>query len=352
MTGMVKADYLDQLHADIITTERQRINWEHLEARTILNWGETRIKELLRTWKERRAEEKIRLLNEKMVPFGERLDKLVASERKVVERAVKKIATIETLEDEQFCSLGEAILTAWEAGRLQELISDVSQVEQMDEEVLLKVLVEAQVLNALHVAEAVKAKLSLVDGLSERIRKRELENAVRDYISENPWLLSPEWETFKKEITVKTLVEEVAQEVKLNELDDWKKRVDLVLSSGQQLLIVEFMRPGLTVDRDHLERFQRYIDILRARVRDNTALRFHHITGLLVADNLSRPSGIQALYERLEQSDMYCLEWEQLLSQAKAQWEEFFEVLTQRAPDDARVQALRQQHYRNGSPDG
>ncbi len=351
MTGMVKADYLDQLHADIITTERQRINWEHPEARTISNWGETRVKSLLGIWKERRTEGKIRLLKEKMVPFKDRLNNLAPSERKTVERAVQKIASIETLQNEQFFSLGEAILTAWEAGRLHELISNVSNVEQMNEGDLLEVLAEAQVLNALHVAEAVQAKLNLVEGLSERIKKHELENAVRDYISDNPWLLSPKWETFTKETSVKSLVESVAKEVGLDDMKDWRKRVDLVLSSGDQLLIIEFMRPGLTIDRDHLERFQEYVDILCERVEANTALGFNRVSGLLVADNLNRPPGTRALYKRLEESDMHCLEWGQLLGRAKAQWEEFFDILTQRVPDDARVQALRRQHKGNGNAD-
>jgi hypothetical protein len=50
--------------------------------------------------------------------------------------------------------------------------------------------------------------------------------------------------------------------------------------SGRQLLVVEFMRPGLTLDRDHLYRFQTYIDVLRAAIRANSALGFEIITGL------------------------------------------------------------------------
>ena len=41
---------------------------------------------------------------------------------------------------------------------------------------------------------------------------------------------------------------------------DWQGRVDLTLSSGGELLVLEFMRPGLSVDRNHIDRFQRYVD--------------------------------------------------------------------------------------------
>ena len=205
VSGQVRADYLDRLTADVITTERQRINWELAECSELEAWGQERIKSLLSLWKGRRAEEKLRQIDEKVAPFSQRLDRLRASEKRTVVSALRRVATIEALSDEQFADLSSGILTAWEGGRLRELIEDVSNVEDMDEGVLLTLLAEAQVLSALHVAEAVKAKVEIIEGLRKRIEGRDLENAVRDYIAENPWLLSPQWETFKVETSVRHL---------------------------------------------------------------------------------------------------------------------------------------------------
>ena len=251
------------------------------------------------------------------------------------------MARIEALSDKQFTDLSNGLLTAWEGGRLHELIEDVSSVETMDEGVLLTLLAEAQVLSALHVAEAVKAKVEIIAGLNKRIAERDLENAVRDYIAENPWLLSPEWETFKKETSVKNLVAAAAKEARLDRDDQWEKRVDLVMSSGRQLLIVEFMRPGLTVDRDHINRYQEYIDILRSSIAANTELGFGTVSGLLVADKLDRKRGVDEILKRLAEADMKALEWEGLLLRAAAQWEESLNILVSRAPDDDRLSTLR-----------
>ena len=211
----------------------------------------------------------------------------------------------------------------------------------MNEGVLLSLLAEAQVLSALHVAESVKAKVEIIDGLRKRILERDLENAVRDYIAENPWLLSPEWETFRKEISVKNLVDAAAKEAGLDRDDQWKKRVDLVMSAGRQLLIVEFMRPGLTIDRDHINRYQEYIDVLRSSIEANTELGFRTVSGLLVADKLDRKRGVDVILKRLAEADMKALEWEGLLRRAAKQWEEFLDVLVSRAPDDDRLSTLR-----------
>lgn len=350
MSGQVQADFLDKLDADIITTERQRINWEHEEAQPLQEWGQNRVKSLLSIWKARRAEDKLKRIDDKVAPFSQRLERLKSTERRTVAGAIKKIATIESISEAQFAELSNGILTAWEGGRLHELIDNVASVESMDESVLLNMLAEAQVLNALHVAEAVKAKVEIVSGLRKRIEERDLENAVRDYIAENPWLMSPEWETFKKETSVRYLVSEAAKEAGLDDDDRWNKRVDLVMSSGRQLLIVEFMRPGLTVDRDHINRYQEYIDVLRSSVSKNTDLEFKNVSGLLVADKLDRRRGMDETLKRLAQDDMRALEWHGLLERAEAQWEEFLIVLVERAPEDERLASLRQRSERTDHP--
>ena len=341
VSGQVKADYLDRLHTDIITTERQRINWELEECKALEEWGQKRLKSLLGIWKARRAEDKIRRIDDKITPFSERLERLESTEKRTVSSALKKIASIETLSDEQFTDLSKGILTAWEGGRLHALIQDVSDVESMDEGTLLSILAEAQILNALHVAETVKAKVDIIEGLRIRITERDLENAVRDYIAKNPWLLSPEWETFKKETSVNNLVDAAVKGARLDHNEDWRGRIDLVMSSGRQLLIVEFMRPGLTVDRDHINRYQEYVDILRSSVTTNSELGFQIVSGLLVADKLDSRRGMAQTLSRLEDDDMKALEWGGLLSRAKAQWNEFLDILVSRAPEDDRLSTLR-----------
>ena len=342
LSGQVQADYLDRLPADVITTERQRVNWELPTCKPLEEWGQARIKSLLSIWKARRAEDKLRKIDDKVAPFSDRLKRLKATERNTIRGALRKVAAIEALSDDQFVDISNGMLTAWEGGRLRELIQSVSQVEDMDEAVLLSLLAEAQVLNALHVAEAVKAKVDIIEGLGRRIAARELENDIRDYIAKSPWLLSPEWETFKIERSVNTILAEAATEAQLDaDDDDANKRIDLALASGRQLLVVEFMRPGLTADRDHLNRYQLYVDILRSRITANTQLGFETISGLLVADELGRKPGMELALNRLASDGMPAIEWQGLLATARAQWEDFLDVLVERAPEDDRLAGLR-----------
>jgi hypothetical protein len=341
LAGQVQADYLDHFNVDVIATERQRINWALEETSLLEAWGQSRIKQLLRLWNERRREHKEKKLTERLGPFRGRLENLPDYEREIVEGALKKLAGVSRMADERFESIGGAVLTAWEGGRLKNLIRDLGTVDRMTEDKALDILIEARALTALHTAEAVKAKLDTITGLETRIENGELENAIRDYIAENPWLLSPEWETFRVEKSLENLAQAAAEEVKLDSFDDWNKRVDLVLASGSQILIVEFMRPGLKVDDDHLSRFQKYVYAIRGRVESNTGGQYTSVRGMLVADRLEENHVVRQTLKSLRKEGMDALDWPTLLTHAKAQWQEFFDVLAERSDNDPRIDQFK-----------
>jgi hypothetical protein len=253
---------------------------------------------------------------------------------------LRRIASIDGIDEGDFEDLASAILTAWEAGRLRQIIEDVARMDEMDAGILLSLLTEQQVLSALHAAEVVKLRLNVINGLRHRIERRELELAIRDYIAKHPWLISPRWETFQVERRIDKLVNDALGESGIASDPDWAGRVDLTLWSGQELLVLEFMRPGLSVDRDHMLRFQTYIDILESRVLANSSLGLTKISGLLVADTLNRKPENRNLIARMAGAGMLCEEWSVLLSTAAGQWADFLGILVERSPNDARMRSL------------
>jgi len=339
ISGRVEADFIDDQDRDLISTERQRINWDTEESRPLLEWGQSRVKNLLLRWQDRRAEDKVNKINQRLTPFSRRLEKLERHEKKIVNRALKAIARISVLTDDDFTQLANSILSAWEGGRLRDLIDRLSETADLDADTLVKILTESRVMNALHAAERVKVQLNLLEGLEERVREKELENAVRDYIAENPWMISPEWDTYKVERSLSVLIGEAGKNT-LDKEKGWNRRVDLVLSSGDQLLVVEFMRPGLTADWDHISRFKQYVLTLRAAVTTNTAGEFRTVRGLMVADRLDRQTAVREEIDDLDSRGMSATDWSGLLHRSKKRWKEYFDILVERAPEDERIIAL------------
>ena len=98
------------------------------------------------------------------------------------------------------------------------------------------------------------------------------------------------------------------------------------------------MRPGLTVDRDHIHRFRDYIYAIRSYVDASTGLSYKEVTGMLVADNLASDSVIRQHLKALEREGMYALTWSALLANAEKRWKDFLFAVERRTPRDPRLE--------------
>jgi hypothetical protein len=262
-----------------------------------------------------RGEVRRRQLEEKVSTFAQRLEQLPESERKIVRQALSKLGSITTLSDEQFTSLGSALLTAWEQGRLHNLIDEIASTTGMSEQRLLDLMAEMDVLTALNVAEAVKTRLLAVGELQHRIDARQLENPIRDYIAEHPYLLAPEYETFRRETGLKHFLDEMNIKAKMPE-GTTRKRVDLLLASGSQLVLFEFMRPELILDWDHIQRYELYFRLIRTNMQANTAGQFASFTGVLVSDGIEDNTVVHQKIAALRADNMFAMDWKALVHKA------------------------------------
>lgn len=339
MSGQIVADYIDQMEFDIISPERQRINWEDENAIPLEEWGQKRVKKLLSLWKAKRGEKRQAQLESKVDGFADRLEKFPPHEQKVVRGTLKKLGGISTLSDEQFENLGSSVLHSWEQGRLQQLIFDLSEIEDLSEDQLISILTEQDVLTALNVAEAVKTKKDTIEGLRRRVEQKELENPVRDYIAESPWLIDPKYQTFKKETSMKTIFNGFAVKYDISDGHE-NQRVDLILESGNQLTVLEFMRPGKPLDLDHLTRYDYYFREINAHIKVNTQLPYRSVEGIIVADRLDRDAVFSSKLASMENEGMYAYDWQTLLARAGSQWGDFFDALMDRTPKDPRMDKL------------
>ena len=343
LAGQVVADFIDQLPADLIATERQRVNWDRVETDPLLDWGQSRLRRVFRAWVKLRAAEKTRRLENRLVGFADRLERLTKHERKIVKRALTSLGAIPTISENQFDELGRAVLGAWEQGCLTELIAEIAESEALDESALLNVLMEARVLTALQTVEVVRTKLEAIQGLRKRIEAKELENAVRDFIADNPWLISAEWETYRKEVGLRSILDEAA-DVAASSGDIYRGRLDLTMASGSHLLVLEFVRPGLTVDWDHLSRFELYVRSIRSRIKSKTGARFGDVTGYIVADHLDRKPEFTDKIQAMAREEMYALDWHALLDKAEVGWRDFLKILEGRGGGDFRME----EHFQAG----
>lgn len=339
MTGQVIMDFIDNGDNDLIATERQRINLQNPLGIKIREWGIDRIKLLSSIWKSRRSEKRQQELEDKIAGFKDRLDKLPPTERKTVKNVLRKIASFERLGKARYQEWCNDILSSWEKGRLKELIQTIANQQQIDEDVFLGLLAEADVLTALNIAESIKTKIVAIGELKRLVESHQLENKVRDYIYENPWLIHPKWESFTKERALEKTIHDMG--IKHLKADVFEGRVDLILSSGSNALLIEFMRPGLSLDETHLDRINYYVMGIRHAIELETGNRIKTLeNAFVVADAKSDSADMLTRTKQLERDGILAITWNTLIENAISQWGEHLDLLKNRHSTDPRIQDL------------
>ena len=340
MTGQVEMDFIDDDANDLIATERQRINLQTPLGRNIQAWGIELLKMLTRVWAAKRSEKKIALIKSKTDVFSERLDNLSKSEKKTVMGVISKIAQFPRLGVDRFRDWANDIIVGYEKGRLKDVIAELAASKELNEADFINILAESDVISALSIAESVKTKILAIGELKQRVQSHELENKVRDYIYDRPWIIHPKWESFKKERSLENLIKDLGQDV-FKDDEPYNGRVDLTLAAGSDMLLVEFMRPGLELDFDHVDRVNRYVIEIRARLDSQTGENIRTLTNAyIIADKKVESSAMNARIKQLEKSGILVKTWEGLISSALAQWKDFLELLKSRHPEDKRLADL------------
>ena len=337
MFGQVVADFLDQQKVDVMSTERQRVNWDLAETQKLLEWGQERTKQLLRLWGELRSQKKLDGLKDQFSEFRERLGRFESRDRRTVERVLVKLAQASSLTEKQYKILADSFLTAFEGGRLKGLWDEIEGSDSISEERLLGLLVETDIIAALNVAEAIKTKLAAIGELKCRISKKQLEDTIRDHIARNPWMIEPDLELFRKETRVTTLIKKAADKSGLAG-EDYKGRIDLVLSNGTDLVVMEFMRPGLVLNQDHVTRCEQYVYTIRADT--DVMSKFKSVTGRIVADEVARDPVMILRLKSLAKNGIHVCDWGTLLDNAKSSWGDYLEILVKRGGSDGRLTVL------------
>ena len=335
MFGQVQADFVDQLAVDTTSTERQRVHWELDETEPLLEWGRAKVKCLLRTWSDARGRQRRDLLDKKVEGFKARLDRLPNTERGIVRQALIKIGGIASMEQDRYREVAELVLSSWENGRLKGLWESFARDDDMAEADLLKILTETDILTALNVAEAVRTKLYAIEGLQSRIKKRALEESVRDHLAANPWIIGPRWDTFAIEKRVTTVIRMQAKKAGLTKD---KERLDVALSSGNQLLILELMRPEKRLDWDHAERCVKYVQMIRTALETDERFKSYH--GYIIADRIDEDPALQYHLRQLQDQGINVRRWSDLLDDAKAEWGKYLHILADRGKGDPRLARL------------
>lgn len=346
ITGRIKMDFVDE-ELDLISPERQRLQLEDGIGEEIKQWGLSLLSKLNNIWKRKRATHKIEAVLNDPADDGarKRIEKLTGSEQKIINNVLRKIASSSPKsDDEVFKIIANDLITAYEKGRLRRLIDEIDGLENVsDSAQILKMVAEAGILADLQIGEAIKTKIEAIAQLREMIAGEMKENDVRDFLAEHPWIINPNFESYKRETSVYKTIQAVCDGRFFEDDEVYDGRIDLMLTNSFQneFILLEFMRPGKKLDEDHVRRIDRYVFDIREHLKQSSTCgelqkRLSH--AWIVAE-CSSSAYVQSLLEDYKGKSIYFVNWDTFLQNGLANHRESLAILKDRNMDP-RIEAL------------
>jgi RecB family endonuclease NucS len=343
MTGEVYADQLDA-ERDHVGTDRQGIIWTEPMPEALLKWGEQKVRELLRLWAAQRATANEQKLVNTITALGprveERIGKLQPSEQKEARSVIRRLASIESVTDdpERAKDLLDMVLRAFEDSSFFALLKALKDSDKAERDEVLRLVTELDVLETVKLAEVSRARVGVIQTFRKMIEDDVKEKPdMQDFLSKHPWLIHPEWQVVEHEVALQTILVEHFNLERTGEPDS-DKRVDFFcISTRGRFLVVEVKRPSQTLGEKEITQAINYVGYLKQYHPNRNGMPATY-QGVLVGHHLSADAGVR-WRGVAHNNGVDVLTWAELLDVAERTHKDMLEVMKQRAPGDARVEA-------------
>lgn len=329
VTGEVVADYLDagvDSESDVISTDRQEIDWEKDELKELYDWGQKLSRRVLRECGEMMGDELENwVLSD--TDFSGRLNLLDPTSKKEISSFLKILGQKSSKDDERTRDLADSLIRAYEFRTFHDIIDDIQTASETPDklEEMLGRLHDWKVLESRAILEIVRGRLSIINKLEHMIVHDAPETAsskthdnLHDLLAGYPWLFNPEWQVFVEEKAIGVQLREWGEEYCPDDMK--KKRVDFLAfaKDTDELIIIELKRPGHPVEFDEVQRLDQYqVQLMRSRPNCRRVLVYSGTVNIPDKKWKAIKNG----------SDFEALEWSAMFSRARSFYAHYEAVL-------------------------
>lgn len=267
--GEIEVDFLDfgtNDEDDLVSTDRQELDWEVESVQELKAWGESLCRKVLAECRDFRGEKTVKKVLESPDLNG-RIKKLDRPSQKQINQFLRTLGNRD--DDGKTIELAGALVRAYEFRQFHDVIDELEKVA--DEPDLLAKLLgqmdEWKVLESRALLEVIKGRLDIMDKFQSMLVNDAPETAsaqnpenMHDLLAGSPWLLNPEWQVLAEEKRITTQLRAWGQK----DLEaDYAGRYDfLAIGDDGQLVVMEIKRPDLAAGVEDLNRLLTYADKL------------------------------------------------------------------------------------------
>lgn len=328
LIGELHVEFVDEAE-DTIGTNRNALVWDTEANVALKKWGQKEVNRIAREWSAKRRQDNERQLQENQfyIAFQEKaaeFDKTRALKLadRLIRQAIDKNPIADTTELEP---LIQNCLDFLEFDAFWEIANDLTEAELEDPGKLLDLFREWQIVEAKEMARVTEGRIATIEKLQKLIETNALEvPTLHNFLREFPWVIDPRWDLVADEISYTSLLREHFPQN--SDVPETNRRIDfLCVSERTNLVVVEIKRPKSQASVDDLLQIERYVNFLRARVRQSTDSRYEDVTGYLLCGGLVNNDEVREKKDNLAAARIYIRMYTDLLDTVKRVHAEFLD---------------------------
>lgn len=328
LIGELHVEFVDAVE-DTIGTSRNALVWDTEANAALKKWGQKEVNRIASRWSKKRREDNEQRLQENQlyVNFRERAKEIGNTRAlKLADRLIRQTIDKNPIADTtELEPLIQNCLDFLEFDAFWEIANDLTDAELEDPGKLLNLFREWQIVEAKEMARVTGGRITTIEKLQKLIETNALEvPTLHNFLREFPWVIDPRWDLVADEISYTSLLREHFPQN--SDVPETNRRIDfLCVSERTNLVVVEIKRPKSQASVDDLLQIERYVNFLRARVRQSTDSRYEDVTGYLLCGGLVNNDEVREKKDNLAAARIYIRMYADLLDTVKRVHAEFLE---------------------------
>ena len=322
ITGWLDVDFIEEFERDVISTNRQSLNWELEETSELKTYLELVYRAFFNEQKEdkrKQKEEEVKSLTG--VDLNEWLSSLSKHEAKLAKKMSDSILNAEGIDVTKAGELIKYTRDSFQFEAFKELASELEEASLESTDKIIDLFKEWQVIEAKEFYKIAQVRIETIKKFEFHIDNNSREvPEIHNFLKKFPWILDPRIMNFEDEVTYSKLLRENFMDDDIEE----NKRIDfLCVNFSESHFIIELKRPETVIGTKQLDQALEYVSFIQERLGNEYGKNVYcYVIGKKLADNTITRKKAEAYKNN---NDVYFKPYTELLSNAKKYHQEFID---------------------------
>ncbi len=266
ITGWLNVDFIENFEEDVISTNRQSLNWELEETSDLKHYLQEIIKAFYNKQRIEKEEDKKNTLKTIYnINIDDWLKNLPRHESNLAKKISKSILRAEGIETSKAVELIKYTRDSFQFEAFKELAHEIDETSFEQPEKIVDLFKEWKLIEAREMYKIAQVRLETIEKFKNHIANNSREvPELHNFLKQFPWLLDPRIMSFRDEVTYSNLLKEKFQDSKLDEAD---RRIDFLCQNfADSFFIIELKRPKKAIGDKELDQALDYVSFIKDKL--------------------------------------------------------------------------------------